>query len=96
MTLIFHPEATREAREAREYLRQQDPELATGFDRELAELTARIARLPESFPLHHGEVRRALMRRFRYTLFFEHDENQARILAVSHQRREPGYWLDRL
>lgn len=49
MTLIFHPEAAQEAREAREYLRQQDPELAVKFDQELAELSARISKLPRAF-----------------------------------------------
>lgn len=94
MTLIFHPEAAAEAREAREYLRQQDPELAAKFDQEIGELTDRIAKRPESFPLFHAEVRKAVMRRFRYTVFFEHDESQVRILAVSHQRRKPDYWLE--
>ncbi|GMU53735.1 MAG: hypothetical protein AMXMBFR33_28810 [Candidatus Xenobia bacterium] len=96
MNLVFHPEAAREAREAREYLRQQDPELAVKFDQEIGELSNRIAKLPESFPLFHAEVRKAVMRRFRYTVFFEHDDSQVRVLAVSHQRREPNYWLERL
>jgi len=43
----------------------------------------------------HGEVRRALVRRFPYAVFYVVEPAQVLVLAVAHVRREPGYWLDR-
>lgn len=55
----------------------------------------RIAENPEQFPETEPGIRRALIRRFRDSVYFILEENEAVIMAVAHQRRRPGYWRDR-
>ena len=45
---------------------------------------------PFQFPLLHREVRRALVRRFPYAVFFVVHDDTASVLAVFHCRRDPG------
>ena len=41
-------------------------------------------------------VRRRAVRRFPYHVVYLETPSQIRILAISHDRRKPGYWRDRL
>lgn len=42
------------------------------------------------------QIRRALLPRFPYALVFVELEHDIRVLAVSHLKRRPDYWLNRL
>ncbi|MCP4594404.1 MAG: hypothetical protein GY842_27045 [bacterium] len=42
------------------------------------------------------KVRRASLSRFPYALVFIELDEEIRVLAVAHDKRRPGYWLDRL
>lgn len=61
----------------------------------------RIAEQPAAFgpargvSLHLG-VRRCVLRRFPYALVFIELSEEIRILALTHERRRPGYWRGRL
>jgi toxin ParE1/3/4 len=50
---------------------------------------------PEAGPRLHGETRRLVLRGFPYSLLYEVRESEVRILAVSHQKRRPLYWVGR-
>src|SRR5262249_46959945 len=41
-------------------------------------------------------TRRVLLRRFPYAIVFLEVDATVRILAIAHQRRRPGYWIERL
>lgn len=41
-------------------------------------------------------LRKALLHRFPHTVVFLELDQELRLLAVAHQKRRPGYWLDRL
>ena len=56
---------------------------------------ARVARSPESCAVVHGEVRRALVRRFPYCVYYKVEDGQLLVLAVGHERRKPEYWARR-
>ncbi len=56
---------------------------------------ARVARSPESCERVHGEVRRALVRRFPYCVYYKVEGEALLVLAVGHERRKPGYWAER-
>ena len=43
-----------------------------------------------------NNLRRALLRRFPFSLIYAVEANAIVIVAVSHQRRRPGYWRDRV
>lgn len=50
---------------------------------------------PLQFPEVAPGIRRGLMRRFPYAVYFSMDENQILVIAVFHQRRDPEAMLDR-
>lgn len=43
-----------------------------------------------------GDTRRVLMRRFPYHVVYIELPDRIQVLAVAHERRRPGYWLDRI
>ena len=56
---------------------------------------ASIEREPRSYPLAAAEVRRALVRRFPYALYFVVDAEAIVVLACLHVRRDPQIWRSR-
>jgi toxin ParE1/3/4 len=54
-----------------------------------------IGRRGESFPLVHQDVRRALLKRFPYSMFFVVGDAVISVIAVFHARRDPKIWQDR-
>lgn len=53
------------------------------------------ARAPESNPRVEGEIRRVLVRRFPYALFFVVDGEKIAVLAIFHLARNPSSWKRR-
>jgi plasmid stabilization system protein ParE len=54
-----------------------------------------IRAFPESGPLVHRGVRRQLLRRFPYGLFYRLIEGQVVVVACFHARRNPRVWRSR-
>lgn len=51
-----------------------------------------IERYPEMFAQIHGEVRRALVSRFPYGVFYRMESRRVVVLAVLHTARDPRLW----
>ena len=92
----FHPAARREIRDA--FLRYDGevPGLGNGFLAEVERSIRKITYFPQTGTPHLGDARRALTRRFPYSIIYTIREAQIIIVAVAHQRRRPDYWLERL
>jgi plasmid stabilization system protein ParE len=54
-----------------------------------------IAAHPGQFARIHGPIRRALLRRFPYAVFFIEDQTDVSVLAVMHMARDPDLWRSR-
>ena len=94
--LVFHREAEAELRAAVAYYEGQREGLGTEFQTEVEEATNRIARTPQAFPLYGDQgLRKSLLKRFPYTIFYLELDDRIWIAAVAHQRRRPGYWANR-
>ncbi|HEX7838292.1 MAG TPA: type II toxin-antitoxin system RelE/ParE family toxin [Kofleriaceae bacterium] len=50
----------------------------------------RITDRPLMYPVSYDIVRRALLQRFPYSVFFVVEDDHVVVLAVSHQRRDPA------
>lgn len=50
---------------------------------------------PERYRRVHGDVRRALIRRFPYGVFYLVEAERIVVIAVFHARRDPRVWQDR-
>ena len=51
-----------------------------------------IEHFPEMFARIHGEVRRALVSRFPYAVFYRVESRQVVVLTVLHTSRDPNVW----
>lgn len=101
MTLVrkaYFPEATEDEYKAiRAWYADQSETLAETFKAEVMRAVAFIEQFPEGSPISSGQVRKKVLRKpFEYTLFYVIEEERIRVLSVAHQKRRPGYWVDRI
>jgi plasmid stabilization system protein ParE len=95
LKLELHPAAEAEAREARLRYRASDPAVADRFMAALDRAMDHIADNPERWPLYLHETRRMLVRRFPFSIIYRVEAQRILVVAISHQRRRPGYWRRR-
>lgn len=96
MIVRFHPEADRELRESQSWYARQRLGLDAEFMRCVDEAIMRIQRNPMSFPIALRHARKAMVKRFPYTLYFEASESEIMVLAVFHAKRDPQTWRQRV
>ena len=68
--------------------------LGAVFGAALDQTIVRIAERPLMFPRVHGEIRRAIMNRFPFAVYFRSGEDGIVVLAV-HGRQRPRRWQSR-
>ncbi|MFN0157681.1 MAG: type II toxin-antitoxin system RelE/ParE family toxin [Bacteroidota bacterium] len=95
MTVRFHAQAEGEFRDAVVWYEHQRVGLGSEFFLCIDETVERIRRSPTSFPIVHKNIRRAVVRRFPFAVFFETEKSEVRVLAVFHSRRDPSRWRER-
>ncbi|WP_437998808.1 type II toxin-antitoxin system RelE/ParE family toxin [Sorangium sp. So ce185] len=97
--LLVRPSAELDIREAADWYEGEEDGLGGQFVDELWHIVRRISDLPSQFPDVGRGVRRALLKRFPYAVYFllcgEGNERATVILAVLHQRRSPSVWKKR-
>ena len=93
----LHEEADAEFVEAsRRYDAEASEEVGAAFEAEVERAVAFIVEHAEASPASLGNVRRKVLLRFPYSLFYAVEKDRIRILAVAHHKRRPGYWAHRL
>ena len=80
---------------AREWYRERQPDAARHFTEELHHCIDRIRSTPETFPLVDPPLRRALLRRFPYAVFYRVTDHEIVIVSCFHVRRNPEAWRRR-
>ena len=93
--LIFRPEAESDVQSSYDWYQKQSSGLGDEFLDALDQAITGIQRLPEQHPVVHANIRRALLRRFPYAVFYLHESPRTVVLAVMHQSRDPKRWQDR-
>jgi toxin ParE1/3/4 len=95
--VIVRPLAEADVQQASDWYEEKELGLGARFLDELRDSFARIRRMPLQFPAIGKGLRRALLRRFPYAIYFvPHDEHRVVIIAVLHQHRNPSIWKKRL
>jgi plasmid stabilization system protein ParE len=85
--VILSPDAEKGISSALRWYLQKDLSLPSGFTAELEVTLNRIARHPRQFPPVPGRLRRALMTRFPYSIYFTLSQRTIVVVAVLHQRQ---------
>jgi len=94
--VIVRPEAAREIQEAFDWYEERSEGLGLEFLRAADVCLSSVRRNPESYPIIHGQVRRALLRRFPYALFYLVQEDAVVVVACFHIKRSPADWQRRV
>jgi plasmid stabilization system protein ParE len=92
----FGSDAQSELREAVKWLEDRSAGLGAGLVREVDQIIARISARPHHFPIVYKTVRRALLRRFPYGIYFTSNGDEIIVIACFHSSRDPGRWKARM
>ena len=97
MTLRLHvkPDARADLEAAVDWYENEEPGVGLRLLDEVDAVLPRVAQSPLQFPIVHKNIRRALLRRFPYGIFFVFEDDTVSILAITHLSRDPSVWMSR-
>lgn len=96
MTFWVRPEARADVLEAAQWYEDQQPGLGEKLVAAVDDIFSRIEAGPMRYPRRHKQLRRALIGRFPYSVFFAVNGSGITVFAVWHQSRTTAILDDRL
>lgn len=93
--LVYRPNALEEISKAIEWYEERNPSLGAKFLQALDATIASVEREPLQHPSISPRMRRALLRRFPYSLIFSVSHDEITVLACVHWRQSPRRWKNR-
>jgi len=95
--VVFTSAAREELIEAQDWYETEVPGLGRRFRAAIDSLVERMSANPRQFPIALKNVRRALLSRFPYSLFFViEDDDTLLVIACFHASRNPKKWQKRI
>lgn len=94
-TVIIRPEAEADMADAFAWYEDRVTGLGSEFLMSVDAILHGISRNPSGYPIVYKVVRRALLRRFPYGVFFISEHGRIVVLAVFHAKRDPWLWMKR-
>jgi len=85
--VILSPDAKADLRAAIRWYDDIQSQLSVRFEAETLAVLRRLAQNPYQFPRTYKSLRKALLKRFQYTVYFALIAEQVLVMAISHQRR---------
>lgn len=92
LRLVVRARAESDIADARRWYETITPGLGSQFLDAVEAGLSTIITFPEASPIVHGRLRRCLMRRFPYGIFYVLAERRIVVVAVLHGRKEPRDW----
>ena len=93
--IIVQPAAEAEISDAFRWYQDRSEGLGSEFMRALEVSLSLIQRHPTSYAAVHKQMRRAVLRRFPYSVIYLFEERRIVVLACFHASRDPKQWQDR-
>jgi plasmid stabilization system protein ParE len=93
--LTLRPVARSEIEDAHRWYEEARPGLGEEFLQAVREVLAVIEEAPRRDGVIRGDVRRALLRRFPYSLLYLAEDRETVVLACFHASRDPKRWHER-
>lgn len=87
--------AVDELREARDWYEQQGAGIGVRLVQAVDVVLLQLSENPQRFPTIYRDIRRALVRRFPYGVFFQDQPDHIRVIAIVHLHRHPDTWKRR-
>ncbi|HEY2910135.1 MAG TPA: type II toxin-antitoxin system RelE/ParE family toxin [Gemmataceae bacterium] len=93
--IALRAEAEAEFDEAFDYYDDQREGLGTEFASEIQKVLDRIAANPSMHQIAFADIRKGVVRRFPYSIFYRPHANHIEVVAIFHSSRDPSVWQDR-
>lgn len=93
--LVFRPQVRQELDEAYNWYESQLSGLGEEFLDCVDETLNFICLFPESYPVVHKDVRRAVVKRFPYAVYYRIVSSRVIVTAIFHSSRNPKAWQKR-
>lgn len=94
-TLVVRPKAEEDLLRAFRWYQDRRQGLGNEFLEEVDAAFCRIVERPLDAAILYRDVRRVLVRRFPYGVFYVATHSEAQIIAVTHQSQDPAGWRRR-
>jgi plasmid stabilization system protein ParE len=93
--IVFRPEIREELDEAYSWYENQQTGLGEDFLDCVDDLLERISQMPESYAIVYRDIRRAVLRRFPYAVYYRIISSRVVVIAIFHGYRDPKVWQSR-
>ncbi|OCQ88838.1 recombinase [Nostoc sp. MBR 210] len=93
--LVFRLEVREELDEAYSWYENQQAGLGDEFLECVDDLLNRICQMPESYAVVYNDIRRAILQRFLYAIYYRIVSSRIIVIAIFHGRRNPTIWQKR-
>jgi plasmid stabilization system protein ParE len=94
-SIIFTRAARAELIDAQDWYEGEAAGMGRRFRQAIDAVIERMSDNPRQFPTVLKNVRRALLRRFPYSLFFVIEDEALTVIACFHASRDPSHWQKR-
>jgi len=96
LRIEYHPKIESELRHIIQYYNKCVPSLGYQFLDNFEQQIRFISKNPRSFLVIKNDIRKAVLNRFPFVLYFKIvNEDILRITVIKHQRRHPGFGMNR-
>jgi plasmid stabilization system protein ParE len=95
LPVVLRDEARSEFDEAFDFYEAQRPGLGVAFADRVQEVFDRIAANPQTHAAVFEDVRKAVVARFPYCVFYRAEAARVEVIAVFHSARDPSIWQGR-
>ena len=92
--VVFRPQAEDDVLEIRQWYEARREGLGAEFGLAVDALVGRVVANPLAFQRAHGEIRRAVLARFPYVIYFRVVDEEIVVLAL-HGRQQQSHWRTR-
>lgn len=95
-TAELHRAARSELDHAARFYDERLPGLGEEFLDEFLAAVRTIERDPGRFRVRQDGVRKCILKRFPFAIYFRTNKENIEVIAVAHGSRRPGYWKQRI
>ena len=95
LPVVTRPAAAAEIETAYRWYERERKGLGSEFLEALQKMVNAIAENPERFPTVRKDIRRAVLRRFPYSIFYRVVSGHVVVIACFHGKRNPRVWSSR-
>ncbi len=95
ISVVFDPDARSEFLSVVQYYEECQKGLGQRFRIVVESALDKIIESPFRYRIIQAPFRRYLLQKFPYTIIYSIEPDHIRIIAVSHTKRKPEYWVNR-